>query len=353
MLVTDGSARALGTVTELQHAGARVTVAAPGAAALTDLAERGLVTVTTAVDVLEPGLALVVLAGGPDDDRLAGLAADAGLLVTTVARDVAPDVPVELDDEAARGTLAPLEPGEVVLVGGGPGDPGLLTLAGLAAVEQADVIATDRLAPLGLLDRARPDAEIVDVSKTPRGAFTTQETINALLVDRALAGRRVVRLKGGDSFVFGRGGEEWQACAAAGVRVRVIPGVTSATAAPAAAGLPLTHRTLTQGFAVVSGHVGPGDPRSTVDWAGLARSGLTLVVLMGWDRLAAITDALIEAGRSPDTPAAVVADATLPSMRVVRAPLAALAGTAAEAGLRPPVAVVIGEVAGFDPAAQP
>ena len=158
----------------------------------------------------------------------------------------------------------------MVLVGGGPGNLDLLTVGGLAAIRRADVIVTDRLAPLAALDHARPDAIVVDVAKIPRGASTPQEQINRVLVEHATAGRTVVRFKGGDSFVLGRGGEEWQACAAAGIPVTVLPGVSSATAAPALAGIPLTHRDLTQGFTVVSGHLPPGDA-----WLdpGLARPG--------------------------------------------------------------------------------
>ena len=239
--------------------------------------------------------------------------------------------------------------GEVILVGGGPGDPGLLTVAGLAAVRAADVIVTDRLAPLAVLDQAPPGVEIVDVGKIPRGRFTPQERINELLVEHARAGRTVVRLKGGDNFVFGRGGEEWQACAAAGIEVRVIPGVSSAVGVPALAGIPLTHRTANQGFTVVTAHVPPGDPRSTLDWAALARTGTALVILMGVATLPAVTAELIRHGLDPDTPAATVADGGLPGQRTVRAPVAAIAAATAAAGIRPPAITVIGSVAAFDP----
>lgn len=171
-----------------------------------------------------------------------------------------------------------LTPGEVVLVGGGPGDPDLLTVAGLRAIQQADVIIHDRLGPVSALGEARPEAELINVGKVPRGDFTPQEEINALLIERARRGLRVVRLKGGDNCVFGRGGEEWQECAAAGIPVRVIPGVTSAVAVPALARIPVTHRSLTQGFTVVSGHVPPGDDRSQLDWRALAQTHTTLVL---------------------------------------------------------------------------
>lgn len=232
--------------------------------------------------------------------------------------------------------------GEVILVGGGPGDPGLLTVAGLAALKAADVIIYDRLAPLAVLDEC--DGEKIAVGKVPRGAFTPQETINQLLVEHALAGKKVVRFKGGDSFVFGRGGEEWDHCVAHGVPVRAIPGVTSAVAVPELAGIPVTHRSLTQGFVTVSGHIGPRHPDSTVNWAALAQANLTIVILMGVQALPEITAELIASGMRPDVPAAVIADGGLPSMRVVRADIAQIAKAAQDADIRPPAITVIGDV---------
>lgn len=272
----------------------------------------------------------VVSAEGP---RAAVRARDAA--VATLAADPDADAPA----------------GWVTLVGGGPGDPALLTVAGARALRAAEVVLHDRLGPADALAGLAPGAERIDVGKVPHGAFTSQETINELLIAHARAGRRVVRLKGGDSFVFGRGAEEWQACAAAGVPVRVVPGVSSAVAGPALAGVPVTHRGLSQGFAVVAGHVPPGDPRSSVDWALLASSGLTLVVLMGVKHLPAICAALLGAGLPGTTPGAVVADAGNPGMRVIRAELAGLAEAARAAAVVPPALVVIGEVAGLDLAA--
>ena len=237
---------------------------------------------------------------------------------------------------------APSGVGRVVLVGGGPGDPGLLTIAGLAALREADVVVCDRLAPLGVLDTLEPHVEVIHVGKIPRGEFTPQERINAVLVEHALAGRRVVRFKGGDNYVFGRGGEEWNACADAGIPVSVIPGVTSSIAAPALAGIPVTHRGLAQGFVVVSGHVGPQDDRGSVDWGAVARTGLTIVILMGVANLEPIVEVLVENGLDPQTPAASVSDAGLPSQRVVRAAVADLASAVVEADLRPPAVTVIG-----------
>ncbi|MFZ0528998.1 MAG: uroporphyrinogen-III C-methyltransferase [Propionicimonas sp.] len=241
--------------------------------------------------------------------------------------------------------------GRVVLVGGGPGDPDLITVGGLRAIREADVIAYDRLAPLEVLGEARPDALLIDVGKEPHGAQTTQERIHELLLEHARAGRVVVRLKGGDGYVFGRGGEEALACAEAGVPVRVIPGVTSAIAAPALAGIPVTHRSLTQGFTVVTGHVPPGDERSTLDWAGLARLNTTLVILMGTKHLPEIVAALVAGGKHPAIPAAIVEKAGSPQMRVVRATVGSAADAARAHGIRPPAIVVIGEVAALDLAA--
>ena len=237
--------------------------------------------------------------------------------------------------------------GTVTLVGGGPGDPGLVTVAGREAIATADVILTDRLVPEAALAWARPDAQIIDVSKAPGGRSTDQDEINRLLIEHAKEGRDVVRFKGGDAFVFGRGGEELMACADAGIDATVIPGVSSATAVPAIAGIPVTHRGLSQAVTVVSGHVPPGHPDSTVDWTALARTGSTIVVLMGVRTLEAIADALLDGGLDPTTPAAVVADGTLPGQRVVRAHLADIAPAASAAEISAPAVTVIGDVAGL------
>ena len=338
VVVVGAGSAALAPVTALLQAHAVVTVVATQlGATVADLADRGLLTVLPALgpDDLR-GTALVVPATGnaAEDRAAAALAAELGVLAVRPTADP---------------TAGRAEGGEVVLVGGGPGDPGLLTVAGLEAVRTADVLVCDRLAPLAVLQQVRPGAQVIDVAKIPRGAFTPQERINELLVEHGRAGRRVVRLKGGDNFVFGRGGEEWQACAAAGVPVRVIPGVSSAIAGPALAGIPLTHRQLTQGFTVVSGPLPPGDPGSTLDWPALARANTTLVILMGVANLEAIATELVAAGLAPGTPAATVADAGLPSQRTVRGTVADIAGLTHQAGVRPPAVTVIGAVAGFRP----
>ncbi|MEU5549003.1 uroporphyrinogen-III C-methyltransferase [Micromonospora sp. NPDC047793] len=234
--------------------------------------------------------------------------------------------------------------GAVALVGAGPGDAELITLKGWRLLTEADVVVADRLVPGLLLDELRSDVELVDASKIPYGPSRTQEEINQILVDRARAGSFVVRLKGGDPYVFGRGGEELLACAEAGVPVTVVPGVTSSIAAPAAAGVPVTHRGVAHEFTVVSGHVAPDSPDSLVRWEALAGLRGTLVILMGLKNLPAITATLLAHGRPADTPAAVVQEATTGSERVVRATLGEVAAAVADAGLRPPAVVVLGDV---------
>jgi uroporphyrin-III C-methyltransferase/precorrin-2 dehydrogenase/sirohydrochlorin ferrochelatase len=237
-----------------------------------------------------------------------------------------------------------LRGGSVALVGGGPGDPGLITVRGRQLLGEADVVITDRLAPRSLLAELPPEVEIVDAAKVPRGAAVAQDHINALLVEHARAGRFVVRLKGGDPFVFGRGGEEVLACLRAGIAVTVVPGVSSAVAVPASAGVPLTHRGIAQEFHVVSAHVAPGDERSAVDWPALAASPATLVLLMATEHLQAVTDTLIRHGRHARTPVSAISDGTLPSQRTINARLETVARDCARAGLRPPAVVVVGEV---------
>jgi uroporphyrin-III C-methyltransferase/precorrin-2 dehydrogenase/sirohydrochlorin ferrochelatase len=245
-------------------------------------------------------------------------------------------------------TAAPADrepvPSGVALIGAGPGDPELITVRGRRLLAAADVVVADRLAPGLLLDEARSDAELVDASKIPYGPARSQQEINRILVDRARAGRFVVRLKGGDPFVFGRGGEEVAACVAAGVPVTVVPGVTSAVGVPAVAGIPVTQRGVAHEVVIVSGHVPPGDPGSLVDWPALGRLSGTLCVLMGLKHLAAITAALRDAGRAEQTPAAVIQDGTTAGQRVVTGTLATIADDVRTAGLRPPAVVVVGGV---------
>lgn len=232
----------------------------------------------------------------------------------------------------------------VVLVGGGPGDPELVTVAARHALASADVVVADRLAPRELLDQLPSTTELVDVAKLPRGRSARQEFINDLIVERALAGKRVVRFKGGDNFVFGRGFEEIEACRAAGVPVSVVPGLTSSVAVPALAQIPVTHRGVTHDFTVVSGHVAPDDPTSLVAWDALAAMRGTVVVLMGVENAPAIARVLMEGGRASDTPVAVIVDGTMPTERTVLATLDTLADRLVQEAVRPPAILVIGEV---------
>ncbi|MGI8679164.1 MAG: uroporphyrinogen-III C-methyltransferase [Jatrophihabitans sp.] len=235
--------------------------------------------------------------------------------------------------------------GSVALVGGGPGAADLITVRGRRLVADADVVVVDRLAPRDLLAGLPEHVEVIDCGKSAHRHNLAQADINAVLVERALAGRRVVRLKGGDPFVFGRGGEEWLACVAAGVPVEVVPGLSSALAGPALAGIPVTHRGVAADFTVVSGHLDPGRPADQgVDWPGLAAHAGTVVILMAMERLALIADELIRHGRDAATPAAVIHRASTPAQQVVRAPLGELALAVAAAGLGAPGVIVIGDV---------
>jgi uroporphyrin-III C-methyltransferase/precorrin-2 dehydrogenase/sirohydrochlorin ferrochelatase len=234
----------------------------------------------------------------------------------------------------------------VALIGGGPGDPGLITVRGRQLLAEADVVVADRLAPRELLAELSPDVEVIDASKVPYGRAMSQEEINDTLVLHARDGKFVVRLKGGDPFVFGRGGEEMLACLRAGVPVTVVPGVTSAIGVPTSAGLPVTHRGVAQSLHVVSAHVAPGDDRSMVDWAALARDEGTIVLLMGVERVRAVAETLMINGRPPGTLVSVIADGTMPTQRIIRTTLGDVAPRVAEESIRPPAIVVIGEVVG-------
>src|SRR5207237_828690 len=232
-------------------------------------------------------------------------------------------------------------PVNVALVGAGPGDPGLMTVRGLALLRRADVVVYDRLVDRRLL-REASGARRIFAGKASGDHALLQEQINALLVLHARRGRRVVRLKGGDPFVFGRGGEEAAALAAAGVRYEVVPGVSSAIAAPAYAGIPVTHRGHAQAFTVVTGHCAEGND---VKWDELARSGATLVILMGMAHLDEIARRLIAAGRSSDEPAAVVQNGSRPDQRTVTGTLENIAARAAAEGVGSPAVIVVGAVA--------
>ena len=232
----------------------------------------------------------------------------------------------------------------VALVGGGPGDPDLITVRGRRLLADADVVVADRLAPRELLAELPPHVEVIDAAKIPYGRAMAQEVINTTLVERVRAGQFVVRLKGGDPYVFGRGMEEVIACTEAGIPVTVVPGISSSISVPAAAGIPVTHRGVTHEFTVISGHVAPDDPRSLVDWEAAGRMRGTLVLLMAVERIALIAETLISHGRAGNTPVAVVQEGTTAAQRRVDATLATVAGTVAAEGIRPPAVIVIGDV---------
>jgi uroporphyrin-III C-methyltransferase / precorrin-2 dehydrogenase / sirohydrochlorin ferrochelatase len=295
------------------------------------------------------GLTVGVLAGRHPRRSAAVRTALVEALQTGLVNDAAdrPDRDRPDRDDGAGAAI----PG-VALVGGGPGDPELITVRGRRLLARADVVVTDRLGPRDLLDDLGPHVEVVDASKIPYGRAMHQDRINELLVGHARAGRFVVRLKGGDPYVFGRGFEEVQACAEAGVPVTVVPGVTSAFAVPAAADVPVSHRRVAHEVVVVSGHLAPDDPRSLVDWPALARLRGTLVLLMAVERIGAFAAALVEGGRPADTPVAVVQDGTTRIQRSATATLATVADAVRTRGIAPPAVVVVGPVAGLSRAAS-
>jgi uroporphyrin-III C-methyltransferase/precorrin-2 dehydrogenase/sirohydrochlorin ferrochelatase len=335
-------------VAGLVAARARVTVVSPAITpALESLAETGEVTWLRRryeTGDLDGSWYAVAATGDPMVDASVAEEADRARIHCDRAAD----------SQAAQlpPTRADARTGCVTLVGGGPGDPGLITVRGHRAVTEADVVVADHLAPQALLSSLPPEVEVVDAAKLPRGRSMAQERINALLVEHALAGKRVVRLKGGDPFVFGRGMEEFDACVAAGVPVEVVPGVTSAIAVPALAGIPVTHRGMTHEFVVVSGHLPPGHPESLVDWSAIGRLRGTVVVLMGVETAGAISAALIGHGRAPETPVAVVVDGSTRTQRTVRTTLAELPQAIADERIHPPAVWVVGDVVGLAVAGQ-
>ena len=280
------------------------------------------------------GLAVGVLAGG-DHRRSAAIRS---AIHEAFQRGV-----ITSDIPATPGVLH----GGVALVGGGPGDPELITVRGRRLLAHADVVVADRLAPPELLAELAPHVEVIDAAKIPYGRAMAQDAINAVLIEKAKAGKFVVRLKGGDPFVFARGYEEVLACADAGIPATVVPGVTSAIAVPALAGVPVTHRAVTHEFVVVSGHVAPGHPESLVNWNALAAMSGTIVLLMAVERIEQFSKALLDGGRPADTPVLVVQHGTTASQRTLRATLADAPERIREEGVRPPAIIVIGPVAAF------
>jgi uroporphyrin-III C-methyltransferase / precorrin-2 dehydrogenase / sirohydrochlorin ferrochelatase len=294
-----------------------------------DIAREG--TAVTPASFEYEGLAVGVLAGGEHRRSAAIRSAIREALQQGIITAETPDV----------------VHGGVALVGGGPGDPELITVRGRRLLAHADVVVADRLAPPELLAELAPNVEVIDAAKIPYGRAMAQDAINAVLIERAKAGKFVVRLKGGDPFVFARGYEEVLACVDAGIPVTVVPGVTSAIAVPALAGIPVTHRSITHEFVVVSGHVAPGDPESLVNWDALATMSGTIVLMMAVERIELFADALLKGGRPAETPVLVVQQGTTSAERIVRATLADAPKRIREEGVRPPAIIVIGTVAGF------
>lgn len=235
-------------------------------------------------------------------------------------------------------------PGKVYIVGAGPGDPELITVKGLRLVREADVILYDRLIPQEVLREARPDAKLVFVGKAPGKHAYPQDEINKMLVEEACKGKIVVRLKGGDPYVFGRGEEECMYALEHGVPCEVVPGITSAIAGPAYAGIPVTHRGVASSFAIVTGREAPEKGRKMVDYGAIARAVDTLVIVMGIGNLENIVREMLDAGIDPNTPVAIVEKATTPEQRVVAGKLADIVEKAREAGVKPPAVIVVGEV---------
>ena len=378
VLVVGGGTVAARRVPRLLEAGARVVLVAPEATAtLSGFAESGRIRwERRAWRPGDGGGAWFVLAATDDPEVNAAVAAeaeaeriwcvraddaaasDAWTLARTAFAGVSVAVSASGDPlraAAVRDAVAAgLRSGELdapgprtarpvgaALIGAGPGDADLITLRGLELLSQAEVVISDRLAPQELLDLLDDSVEVVDAAKLPYGRHTTQEQINAVMVERALAGKFVVRLKGGDGFVFGRGAEELDACVAAGVPVQVVPGVSSAIAGPAAAGISVTERGVVHDFTVATGHVPPADPKSRVNWEALGKSNGTLVLLMAVKNRAAIAAALIEGGRDASSAVRIVENATTKNQTVRECTLADLGRTEAH----PPAVIVIGDVA--------
>ncbi|OBH82449.1 uroporphyrinogen-III C-methyltransferase, partial [Mycobacterium scrofulaceum] len=297
-----------------------------------DIAVEG--TAVTPASFRYEGLSVGVLAGGEHRRSAAIRSAIREALQTGL---IAPDSAASSD--VARGGVA--------LVGGGPGDPELITVRGRRLLAQADVVVADRLAPPELLAELPPHVEVIDAAKIPYGRAMAQDAINDVMIERARSGKFVVRLKGGDPFVFARGYEEVLACVDAGIPVTVVPGVTSAIGVPALAGVPVTHRAINHEFVVVSGHLAPDHPESLVNWNALAAMSGTIVLLMAVERIELFADVLIRGGRPADTPVLVVQHGTTAAQQTLRATLADTPEKIRAEGIRPPAIIVIGPVAAF------
>ena len=298
-----------------------------------DIAVEG--TAVTPATFSYAGLSVGVLAGGEHRRSAA---------IRSAIREALQKGTITLEDSASS---ADVVRGGVALIGGGPGDPELITVRGRRLLAQADVVLADRLAPPELLAELPPHVEVIDAAKIPYGRAMAQDAINEIMIERARSGNFVVRLKGGDPFVFARGYEEVLACADAGIPVTVVPGVTSAIAVPAMAGVPVTHRAINHEFVVVSGHIAPDDPESLVNWNALAAMSGTIVLLMAVERIEMFVDVLLNGGRPADTPVLVVQDGTTAAQRTLRATLVDTPEKIRAEGIRPPAIIVIGAVAAF------
>lgn len=297
-----------------------------------DIAVEG--TAVTPASFSYAGLSVGVLAGGEHRRSAAIRSAIREALQTGV---ITPEGAASSD--AVKGSVA--------LIGGGPGDPELITVRGRRLLAQADVVVADRLAPPELLAELPPHVEVIDAAKIPYGRAMAQDAINDVMIERARAGSFVVRLKGGDPFVFARGYEEVLACADAGIPVTVVPGVTSAIGVPALAGVPVTHRAINHEFVVVSGHLPPGHPESLVNWDALAALSGTIVLLMAVERIELFAEVLLKGGRPADTPVLVVQHGTTAAQHTLRATLADTPEKIRAEAIRPPAIIVIGAVAAF------
>jgi uroporphyrin-III C-methyltransferase/precorrin-2 dehydrogenase/sirohydrochlorin ferrochelatase len=288
-------------------------------------------TAVTPASFSYAGLSVGVLAGGEHRRSAAIRSAIREALQQGVITAESPDV--------VRGGVA--------LIGGGPGDPELITVRGRRLLAQADVVVADRLAPPELLAELAPHVEVIDAAKIPYGRAMAQDAINEVMIERARSGSFVVRLKGGDPFVFARGYEEVLACVDAGIPVTVVPGVSSAIAVPASAGVPVTHRAVNHEFVVVSGHVAPGHPESLVNWNALAAMSGTIVLLMAVERIELFVDVLLKGGRPADTQVLVVQHGTTAAQHTLRATLVDTPERIRAEGIRPPAIIVVGAVAAF------
>ena len=349
VLVIGGSTTAERVIPRFLDAGANVTVCEGGdvTTVIESWADDGRLELfrTTFTPAMSWGKALMVCC---DKELLREVSREGkrrGILVDDETGTGAPLTPMAVTGRRASraGDLA----GQVALVGGGPGDSGLITVEGRRLLRLADVVVADHLGPLSLLSELEPDVEIIDAAKLPYGRAMAQERINQLLIDRARQGYFVVRLKGGDPYIFGRGFEELQELRKAGIAVREVPGITSAISVPAAAGIPLTVRRVNHDVTIISGHVPPGHETSLVNWDALGKMTGTLVVIMGVKNGPKIAAALMEAGRDPETPAAIIQEGTTSKQRSYSCTLGTLAQTLQDEKIKPPAVLVIGEVAAY------